>query len=159
MTIKQKTYSARPSEVEPAWHLLDAAGRPMGRLATEVARILQGKDKPIYTPHIMTGDYVIVINAAQVGITGRKLERKFYYHYSGYHGGLKAVSLQKVLAKHPERAIQHAVQGMLPRNALARHMLKRLKIYPGAEHPHQAQLAAARKAPQANTHAQKAEAE
>ena len=142
-TKRMKTYSAKPSEMEPFWHVIDATGRPLGRLATEVARILQGKHRPTYTPHILTGDFVVVVNASQVGTTGQKLEQKVYYRHSGYPGGLRATPLQQVLARHPDRAIRHAVKGMLPKNALARHMLRRLKVYAGADHPHQAQVAGA----------------
>lgn len=137
-----KTYSAKTAEMVPLWHVIDATGKPLGRISTEVAIILQGKHRPIYTPHILTGDFVVVVNASQVGVTGRKLERKKYYHYSGYHGGLKVAALQDMLATHPERVIQHAVRGMLPKNALAKHMLLRLKVYGGPDHPHQAQVAA-----------------
>ena len=143
MVMKRtKTYSAKASELTPKWHVLDAAGKPLGRLATDVARILQGKHKPTYTAHLLSGDFVIVVNAAQVAATGNKPKRKVYYHYSGFHSGLKSTTLEKLLATHPERAIQHAVRGMLPKNALSRHMLTRLKVYAGAEHPHQAQVAA-----------------
>ncbi len=141
-TNGMKTYSAKPSEVVSSWHVMDAAGKPLGRLASEIATILQGKNKPMYTRHILTGDFVVVINAAQVGITGQKSERKKYYRYSGYHGGLKVTNFRLLLARHPDQVIQHAVKGMLPRNALSSHMLKRLKIYPGPDHPHQAQIAA-----------------
>ncbi len=137
-----KTYSAKTAEMVPLWHVIDATGKPLGRISTEVATLLQGKHRPIYTPHILTGDFVVVVNASQVGITGRKLELKKYYHYSGYHGGLKVSALKDELAKHPERVIQHAVRGMLPKNALAKHMLLRLKVYGGPDHPHQAQVAA-----------------
>ena len=108
-TKRMKTYSAKPSEMDPFWHVIDATGRPLGRLAGEVARILQGKHKPTYTPHILTGDFVVVVNASQVGVTGRKLEQKVYYRHSGYPGGLRSTRLQQVLDKHPDRAIRHAV--------------------------------------------------
>ena len=141
MTLKRrKTYSARPSEMEASWHVLDATGRPLGRLAAQVARILQGKHKPTYTPHILTGDFVVVVNASQVAATGRKLEQKVYYRHSGYHGGLKTTPLSVVRQKYPDRAIRHAVRGMLPKNTLARHMLRRLKVYGGPDHPHEAQV-------------------
>lgn len=139
-TKRMKTYSARPSEIEALWQVLDASGRPLGRLAGEVARLLQGKHRPTYTPHLLTGDFVVVINASQVGITGKKPEGKMYYRYSGYHGGLKVISLRDQLAKHPDRVIQHAVKGMLPQSALGRQMLGRLKVYAGSDHPHQAQV-------------------
>ena len=144
-TKQMKTYNARASELRPVWQVIDASGRPLGRLAGEVARLLQGKHRPTYTPYLLTGDFVVVINASQVGVTGRKLERKMYYRYSGYHGGLKTTSLRDLLAKHPDQVIQHAVRGMLPHNTLARHMLRRLKVYAGPDHPHQAQVAAALK--------------
>ena len=141
MTAKRmKTYSAKPSELDPMWHVVDAAGRPLGRLAVEVARVLQGKHRPTYTPHILTGDYVVVVNASRLAVTGRKLEQKTYYRHSGYPGGLRSMDLGQMLAKHPERVVQHAVKGMLPKNALARHMLRRLKVYAGADHPHHAQV-------------------
>ena len=144
MTMKRiKTYSAKPSEMEPSWHVIDATGRPIGRLATEVAEILQGKHRPTYTAHILTGDYVVIVNASQVGVTGRKLDQKMYYRHSGYPGGLRATPLKQVLDKHPDRAVRSAVKGMLPKNALARHMLRRLKVYAGAEHPHEAQVVGA----------------
>ena len=142
-TKRMKTYSAKPSEMEPIWHVIDATGRPLGRLAVEVARILQGKHRPTYTSHILTGDFVVVVNASQVGVTGQKLEQKVYYRHSGYPGGLRTTPLQQMLAKHPDRVIRQAVKGMLPKNTLARQMLLRLKIYAGADHPHQAQVAGA----------------
>ena len=145
VTRRKKTYSAKLSEMNPSWLVIDAAGKPIGRLAVEVARILQGKHKPTYTPSILTGDYVIVVNASQVAVTGNKLEQKVYYRHSGYPGGFRSVRLGRVLARHPERAIQHAVKGMLPKNALARHMLRRMKVYAGADHPHQAQVAGSQK--------------
>ena len=141
MNIKRaKTYSAKPSEMQPTWQVIDATGKPLGRLAVQVARILQGKHKATYTRHILTGDYVVVVNASQVGITGQKLEKKVYYHHSGYHGGLKVTPLKVMLDRHPERAIRNSVKGMLPKNTLARHMLQRLKVYRGPEHPHEAQI-------------------
>ena len=141
MSMKRtKTYSAKPSEVEPSWLVIDATGRPLGRLAVEVARILQGKHKPTYTRHILTGDYVVVVNASQVGVTGQKLEKKMYYRHSGFHGGLKVTPLKVMLDKHPERTIRLSVKGMLPKNTLARHMLRRLKVYGGPDHPHEAQV-------------------
>ncbi|MBI4199571.1 MAG: 50S ribosomal protein L13 [Chloroflexi bacterium] len=141
---RPRTYSARPQEVVPAWHVLDAAGRPLGRLAVEVARLLQGKHKPIYTPHILTGDFVVVVNAAQVATTGKKASQKRYYRYSGYPGGLREVSMEVMLAKHPDRLVRLAVRGMLPKGSLAGQMLRRLKVYAGPEHPHKAQLATPR---------------
>ena len=144
-TKRMKTYSAKPSEMDPLWQVIDATDRPLGRLAGEVARILQGKHRPTYTPHILTGDFVIVVNASHVGVTGRKLDQKAYYHHSGYPGGLKTTLLKQMLAKHPDRVIRRAVKGMLPKNTLAQHMLRRLKVYAGADHPHQAQVVGALK--------------
>ena len=145
VTKRMKTYSAKPSELESSWHVVDATRRPLGRLAAEVALVLQGKHKPTYTPHMLSGDFVVVVNAAQVGVTGRKMDQKIYYRHSGYPGGLRATPLKEMLVKHPERVIQLAVRRMLPKNILARKMLRRLKIYAGADHPHQAQVAGAQK--------------
>lgn len=144
-TKRMRTYTAKASELKPLWHVVDATDRPLGRLAVEVARILQGKHKPTYTAHLLTGDYVVVVNASQVGVTGRKLDQKMYYRHSGYKGSLKTTPLRRMLATHPDRAIQLAVKGMLPQNSLARHMLGRLKVYAGPDHPHQAQVAGATK--------------
>jgi len=135
----RKTLSAKPHEIERAWYVVDAEGKTLGRLATEIARILRGKHKPIYTPHVDTGDYVIVINADKVRVTGKRLDQKIYYRHSGYMGGLKAVSLRRMLETHPERVIEYAVKGMLPKNRLGRKMYKKLKVYASPEHPHQAQ--------------------
>ncbi len=143
VTKRMKTYSAKPSEMEPLWHVMDATGRPLGRLAVEVARILQGKHRPTYTAHILTGDFVVIVNASQVGITGRKSEQKKYYRHSGYPGGLRTTTYKQMLDNHPDRIVRQAVKGMLPKNALARHMLKRLKVYGGADHPHEAQVTGA----------------
>ena len=115
----RKTYSAKPSEIEHNWFVVDAEGKTLGRLATEIAKVLRGKHKPIYTPHIDTGDFVIVINADKVRVTGKRLDQKFYHRHSGYIGGLKSVSLRHMLETHPERVIEHAVKGMLPKNRLA----------------------------------------
>ncbi len=134
-----KTYVTKPDEVEREWFVVDASGKTLGRLATEVARILRGKHKPIYSPMIDVGDYVIVVNAEKVRVTGRKLTQKFYYRHSGYPGGFKQVSLRDMLARHPTRVIEYAVWGMLPKNALGRRMFKKLKVYAGPDHPHQAQ--------------------
>ena len=134
-----RTYSPKPGDVEPKWYLVDAADVVLGRLATHVATLLRGKHKPTYAPHFDGGDYVIVINADKVALTGSKLEQKFAYHHSGYPGGLKATSYTELLAKHPERAVMKAVRGMLPKNRLARKQLSKLKVYAGAEHPHAAQ--------------------
>ena len=135
----RKTYSAKPHEVERKWYVVDAEGKTLGRLATEIAKILRGKHKPIYTPHVDTGDYVIVINADKVRVTGKRLDQKIYYRHSGYIGGLKAVPLRRMLETHPERVIEHAVKGMLPKNRLGRKMYKKLKVYASPDHPHQAQ--------------------
>ena len=156
VTKRTKTYSAKPSEQNPMWQVIDASGRPLGRLAVEVSRILQGKHKPTYTRHIITGDFVVVVNASQVSATGRKLEQKVYYRHSGYHGGLKTTLMNVMLEKHPERVIRQAVKGMLPKTILGRHMLHRLKVYGGPDHPHEAQVRGAmkqqqRKQPDPNT--------
>lgn len=134
-----KTYSVKPSEIERQWYVVDAEGKTLGRLASEIAKILRGKHKPIYSPHLDTGDYVIVINAKKVHVTGKKLDEKIYYRHSGYPGGLKGVTLREQLKKQPTRVIYAAVKGMLPHNRLGRAMLKKLKVYAGASHPHQAQ--------------------
>lgn len=134
-----KTYVTKPDEVKREWYVVDATGKTLGRLATGIARILRGKHKPNYSPMIDVGDYVIVINAEKVRVTGRKLTEKFYYRHSGYPGGFKQFSLRDMLARHPTRVIEYAVRGMLPKNALGRRMFKKLKVYAGPEHPHQAQ--------------------
>lgn len=134
-----KTFSARSETVEHAWYVVDAAGRPLGRLASEIARRLRGKHKPIYTPHVDTGDYVVVINAARVGVTGNKRKQKLYHRHSGYPGGLRSVSLERMLDTHPTRVIEHAVKGMLPKGPLGRDMFRKLRVYPGADHKHHAQ--------------------
>jgi len=134
-----KTYTVKASEIEREWFVVDAEGKTLGRLASEIAKILKGKHKPIYSPHLDVGDFVIVINAEKVRVTGRKLEQKFYYRHSGYPGGLKSISLRDQLARHPTRVLKAAVRGMLPKNRLGRRMIKKLKIYAGKEHPHQAQ--------------------
>lgn len=136
-----RTYSATAQEAEASreWYVVDAAGMTLGRLATQIATVLKGKHKPIYTPGIDCGDFVIVVNAEKVRVTGHKLDEKIYYHYSGFPSGLKEVSLRKQLATHPERVIQAAVLGMLNRNRQRRQLIKKLKVYKGPEHPHQAQ--------------------
>ena len=134
-----KTRSAKKSEIEPRWYVVDADGRVLGRLAARIATILQGKHKPIWTPHVDTGDFVIITNAAKVKVTGKKLEQKEYRHWSGYPGGLYYRKLGDVLKRHPERVIELAVRRMLPKTKLGRAMFKKLKVYAGAEHPHQAQ--------------------
>lgn len=134
-----KTYSAKPHEVEQKWLLVDAEGQTLGRMATEIATRLRGKHKPEYTSHVDTGDFVVVINADKVKVTGNKAKGKIYYSHSGFPGGLKSLPFEKLLDKAPERVIQLAVRGMLPRNPLGRAMFKKLKVYAGTEHPHSAQ--------------------
>ena len=134
-----KTFSAKAEEVEHDWYVVDAEGKALGRLATEIARRLRGKHKPEYTPHVDTGDYIVVINAEKIGVTGNKEKDKMYYHHTGYIGNLKSVSLGKLRETHPERIIQSAVRGMLPKNTLGRNMFKKMKVFVGAEHTHQAQ--------------------
>ena len=133
------TYSAKAADIEKKWVLIDAKGLVVGRLATIVAMRLRGKHKASYTPHVDTGDYIIVLNAGKVAVTGRKLKDKLYHHHTGYMGGLKTTNLEKLLQKHPERAIEFAVKGMLPKNPLGRKMFKKLHVFGGAEHPHSAQ--------------------
>ena len=134
-----KTYVTKPADVERAWYVVDAEGQTLGRLASSIATILRGKHKPIYSPAVDCGDFVIVLNADKVSVTGRRLEQKKYYRHSLYIGGLKEISLRDQLQKHPERVIESAVRGMLPKNALGRKMFKKLKVYAGTEHPPQAQ--------------------
>jgi large subunit ribosomal protein L13 len=134
-----KTYVARPSTREREWLLVDAADRTLGRLATQIADALRGKRKPEYTPHIDTGDFVIVVNAEKVAVTGNKREAKMYHRHSGYPGGLRSRSLEVMLARRPEEVIRLAVRGMLPKNRLGRQQLRKLKIYAGPDHPHEAQ--------------------
>jgi len=134
-----KTISAKPAEVRRDWYLVDADGKTLGRLATELARRLRGKHKAIYTPHVDTGDFIVVVNAEKIRVTGRKLRDKIYYHHTGYIGNLKSEPLEKLLKRAPEQAIQLAVKGMLPKTPLGRQMIKKLKVVRGAEHPHQAQ--------------------
>ncbi len=134
-----KTYHAKVGEVEREWLIIDATDLVLGRLSTRLATILKGKNKPQYTPHVDTGDFVVVINAEKIRLTGNKAETKMYYSHSGYVGGLKEVSFQRMLAKHPERIIEKAVKGMLPKNTLGRAMNRKLKVYAGPNHPHAAQ--------------------
>ena len=134
-----KTVSMRAQDVQRSWLVVDAQDKTLGRLATEVARRLRGKHKPEYTPHVDTGDYVIVVNAEKVRVTGNKTTDKIYYRHSGYPGGIKAISFEHLREKHPERIIEKAVKGMLPRNPLGRAMFRKLKVYAGGEHPHAAQ--------------------
>ena len=134
-----KTYYAKPGEVQREWLLVDATDMTLGRLASAVAQILRGKNKPTYTPHVDTGDFVVVINCDKIKVTGAKVTDKVYYRYTNHPGGLRQETFQEAMAKHPERVIQHAVKGMLPMGTLGRQMLKKLKVYTGPEHPHQAQ--------------------
>ena len=135
-----KTYSTKASDVKREWHVVDASGKTLGRLASQVAKLLMGKHKPIYVPYLDTGDYVVVVNAAKVSVTGKKAEQKIYYRHSGYPGGLKSVTFENLLARHPTRVIELAVKGMLPKNRLGRAMFKKLRVYHGGGHPHQAQV-------------------
>ena len=134
-----KSFMASPSTVERKWYVVDAEGKTLGRLASEVANVLRGKNKPTYTPHIDTGDYVIVVNAEKIQVTGKKLDQKIYYHHSGYVGGLKQTKYRKLMAEKPEFAVKHAVLGMLPKGPLGRQMARKLRVYAGAEHEHEAQ--------------------
>jgi large subunit ribosomal protein L13 len=134
-----KTYAVKASEIERGWWLVDASDQTLGRLATRIATLLEGKHKPLYSPHLDSGDHVVVVNAAKVKVTGNKLTQKIYYRHSNYPGGLKEESLQTLMARKPEIVIERAVKGMLPQNRLGRAMFKKLKVYAGADHPHQAQ--------------------
>ncbi len=134
-----KSYTARTGEVSRQWYVVDAQDKVLGRLATRIAMTLRGKNKPTFTPHIDTGDFVVVVNAGQVQLTGRKLDNKMYYRHSGYPGGIKEINARKLLQKKPEEVLRHAVRGMLPKNSLGRQLLKKLKIYAGSTHPHEAQ--------------------
>ncbi|MFR2554216.1 MAG: 50S ribosomal protein L13 [Clostridium sp.] len=134
-----KSFMASPSTVERKWYVVDAEGKTLGRLASEVANVLRGKNKPTYTPHIDTGDYVIVVNAEKIQVTGKKLDQKIYYHHSDYVGGMKEATLREMMQKKPEFVITHAVKGMLPKGPLGRQMLKKLHVYAGPEHNHAAQ--------------------
>ena len=134
-----KTFMASPATIDRKWYVVDAEGMTLGRLASEVAKVLRGKNKAIFTPHIDTGDYVIVVNAEKIKVTGKKLEQKIYYNHSDYVGGMKETTLKEMLAKHPERVIEYAVKGMLPKGPLGRQMFTKLHVYAGAEHAHAAQ--------------------
>lgn len=134
-----KTFSAKPHEVRRDWYIVDATDKTLGRLASELARRLRGKHKAEFTPHVDTGDYMVVVNAEKVGVTGKKRSDKMYYRHTGYIGNLKEMNLETLLESHPERAIEYAVKGMLPKNRLGRAMFKKLKVYRGSEHPHSAQ--------------------
>ena len=134
-----KTFSAKPAEVKRDWYIVDADGKTLGRLAAEIARRLRGKHKAEFTPHVDTGDYIVVVNAEKVRVTGRKATDKVYYHHTGYIGNLKSITFDKLIAKAPERVLETAVKGMLPKNSLGRTMFKKLKVYAGTEHKHSAQ--------------------
>ena len=133
------TYMANPDKIERKWYVVDAEGQTLGRLASEVAKVLRGKNKPVYTPHVDTGDYVIIVNADKVAVTGKKMDQKIYYHHSEYVGGMKETTLKEMMAKKPEKVLELAVKGMLPKGPLGRTMIKKLHVYAGAEHAHQAQ--------------------
>ncbi|MDP6993436.1 MAG: 50S ribosomal protein L13 [Woeseiaceae bacterium] len=134
-----KTFSAKPHEVQRDWYVVDATNKTLGRLSTEIARRLKGKHKPEYTPHVDTGDYIVVVNAEKIRVTGNKMKDKMYHRSTGYIGNLKSVPLEKVMDEAPERALQYAVKGMMPRNPLGRKMLSKLRVFAGPEHPHEAQ--------------------
>lgn len=144
MTTRTRPYNVKQSDLTPEWHVIDAEGKTLGRVASEIATLLQGKHKPTYTPHLAAGDFVVVVNAASFRVSGNKRAAKMYYRHSGYHGGLTEQTLEELLAKHPTRALRQAVKGMLPKNIRGKHMLSRLKLYEGGEHPHQAQVSASR---------------
>ena len=137
-----KTYSAKPADIERQWHVIDAADRTLGRLSTQIARLLMGKHKPMFTPNQDTGDFVVVVNADKVRVTGNKSRQKLYYRHSGYPGGFKSITLEKTMQNNPTWVIEHAVKGMLPRTRLGARMRKRLRVYTGNEHPHAAQITA-----------------
>ena len=137
--MNPKTYSAKLDDLDPRWYVFDAEDKVLGRLATEIATVLRGKHKPMFTPHMNCGDFVVVVNAEKIAVTGNRLDSKIYYRHSQYPGGLKQETLRQVLQKHPERAIGRAVKGMLPRNRLGADILRRLKVYAGPTHPHEAQ--------------------
>ena len=134
-----RTYTPKPGDIERSWHVIDATDVVLGRLASQAAQLLRGKHKPTFAPHVDTGDFVIIINADKVALTGNKLVQKQAYHHSGYPGGLRSTSYTQLLATHPERAVEKAIRGMLPKNSLARQQMSKLKVYAGSEHPHQAQ--------------------
>ena len=134
-----RTYTPKAHEIEHKWWVVDAADKTLGRLATEIARVIRGKHKPIFTPHLDTGDHVVVINASKVVLTGNKADQKTYFRHSGYMGGEQHIPFRRVMASHPERVIEMAVKGMLPKNALGKNIAKKLKVYAGSEHPHQGQ--------------------
>ena len=138
-----KTFIAKKEEAERNWVLIDASDKVVGKVAVEIASILRGKTKPVFTPHVDTGDFVVVINAEKVKLSGNKLEQKIYYHHSGYMGGIKAASAKSLIAKNPEEILRHAVKGMLPKNSLGKSMFKKLKVYTGSVHPHEGQRCSA----------------
>jgi len=142
---RTKTYSLKKGEIDKAWHVIDASGQTLGRLSTEVARLLMGKHKPTYSPHLDMGDFVIVVNAEKIRVTGKKLDDKIYYRHTGYVGGLKETTLAEMLRRKPRQVLELAVKGMLPRNKLSRHLLGHLKVYAGPDHPHEAQVRGAEK--------------
>ena len=137
------SFMANPAKVERKWYVVDATGYTLGRLASEVAKVLRGKNKPVFTPHIDTGDYVVIVNAEKIKVTGKKLDQKIYYHHSEYVGGMKETTLREMLAKKPEKVVELAVKGMLPKGPLGRQMFTKLHVYAGPEHPHAAQKPAA----------------
>ena len=139
VTVGTKTFSAKEKDIEKKWYLIDASGKTLGRLSTEIAKILRGKNKPIFTPHVDCGDFVIVINAEKIEVTGKKLDQKMYYRHSGYVGNLKVTNLGKLIKNSPDFIIRKAVKGMLPHNTLGKKMLRKLKVYSGNTHPHKAQ--------------------
>lgn len=141
-----RTYSTKASDIQRQWHVVDASDKVLGRLATEVASLLEGKHKPVYAPHMDTGDFVIVVNASKVQVSGKKSKQKIYYRHSGYPGGLKSTNFAEMMKTHPTRAVEHAVRGMLPHNRLGAAMARRLKVYAGEAHPHRAQVSIGTKA-------------
>ncbi len=145
MMKRMKTYSLKGKEIDKAWHVVDATGQTLGRLSTQVAALLMGKHKPTYSPHLDMGDFVVIVNAEKVRLTGKKLQDKIYYHHTGYMGGLKETTLGDLLARRPGRVVELAVRGMLPRNKLSAHLLRHMKVYAGPDHPHEAQVNASRK--------------
>ncbi len=153
MAVANKPIKVTQADLTPEWHVVDAQGQTLGRISSQIAVLLQGKHKPVYVPYMKAGDYVVVINAEKVKVTGNKLESKMYYRHSGYHGGLKEEKLSDVLRKHPTRVIEHAVKGMLPKSALGRRMMSRLKLYAGDSHPHEAQVRPNKKEQQADEEA------
>ena len=137
--MNQKTYIVKEADIKRKWILVDAEGQNLGRLASKIAQVLRGKHKPTYSPHLDGGDYVVVVNADKIAVTGRKIDQKMYYRHTGYPGGIRETNLRGLLERHPTHALKFAVRGMLPKNRLGRRMIKKLKIYAGPEHPHQAQ--------------------